>query len=370
MSLLIPGRQDGGGVLTRPLIAGTIERTDDRVRSNVQNSIRWGGFMDYGTDSRRLLYRVAQAYYEEDLTQADIAERFGVSRIKVSRLLTRARDDGVVRITVVPPPEDNTDLERRLEQSYGLEEALVVSPSSGSYEDTISAIGRATGEYIGRIVQDGDIIGLTWGNSVLATVDSLPSASLSGCRVVQLLGGLGHPEAEIHGAELARRAAERLGCRVRNIHAPGIVATKGVRDSLVEDPQVAHTLELGRNAAIAVLGIGALGPHSVLRGHGSVLSAEDCSGLLEAGVVGDIALRFFKADGTPAASPYDERTIGIELDELRGIRRRVGVAGGTEKHEAILAALRAGHVNVLVTDRSTAAAITAPPVHTPPRPIE
>jgi DNA-binding transcriptional regulator LsrR (DeoR family) len=176
---------------------------------------------------------------------------------------------------------------------------------------------------------------------------------------VQLLGGLGQLEAEIHGAELVRRAAERLGCRARNIHAPGIVASQEVRDALVADPQVADTLELARTADVALLGIGALGPHSVLRGHGSVLSNEDCKQLLNMGVVGDIALRFFDAEGRPVETPFAERTVGLDLLDLRAIRRRVGIAGGKEKEDALLAVLRAGYINVLVTDNRTAGALIA-----------
>jgi DNA-binding transcriptional regulator LsrR (DeoR family) len=306
---------------------------------------------------KRLLYRIAQAYYEEDLTQAEIAERFGISRIKVSRLLTRAREEGVVRITVVPPQEGDAELERQLEERFGLDEAIVAEPDSGTYPDVVDAVGKAAAQYVVRVLEDGQTLGVTWGNSILATVMALPSASLPECRTVQLLGGLGELEAEIHGAELVRRAAERLGCRPRNIHAPGIVASRAVRDALVADPQVADTLELGRTADVALLGIGALGPHSVLRGHGSVLSEADCAELLEMGVVGDIALRFFNADGEPVMTPYTDRTIGVSLEDLASMGKRVGIAGGREKEAAVLAALNGRHVNVLVTDARTARAV-------------
>jgi DNA-binding transcriptional regulator LsrR (DeoR family) len=307
--------------------------------------------------ARRLLYRVAQAYYEEELTQAEVANRFGVSRIKVSRMLTRAREEGVVRIDVIPPQETQTSLERELESIFGLDEAIVAEADGDDYQDVLDSIGRAAADYVIRVLEDGQTLGLTWGNTILATVNALPHASLPRVRAVQMLGGLGELEAEIHGAELVRRAAERLGCRPRNIHAPGIVASKAVRDALVGDPQVADTLELGRTADVALLGIGALGPHSVLRGAESVLTQADCRGLVEQGVVGDIALRFFNADGKPVATPFAERTIGVGLEEIRGIGKRVGVAGGPEKRAAMLAALRGGHVNVLVTDADTACAI-------------
>jgi len=308
---------------------------------------------------KRLLYRIAQAYYEEALTQAQIADRFGISRIKVSRMLTSAREDGIVRITVVPPRETNTEIERELERRFELEEAVVVKPSGVDYASVVEAIGRAAAEYLVRVLEDGHTLGLTWGNSVLATVAALPSDPLPNSRVVQILGGLGQLEAEIHGAELVRRAAERFGCRARNVHAPGIVVSRDVRDALVADPQVADTLALAKTSDVALLGIGALGPHSVLRGDGSVLSKEDCRNLIDLGVVGDIALRFFDANGVPVETPYAERTIGSDLGDLAKISRRVGVAGGEEKHAALLAALRGRHVNVVVTDEATASALIA-----------
>ena len=302
----------------------------------------------------RLLYRIAQAYYEQNLTQAEIALRFGISRIKVSRLLMRARNDGVVRISVVVPAESHSVLERELETKFGLEEAVIAGGAGSVYELVIQAVGRAAAEYLSRILANGQILGLSWGNSVLATVNALQWISLPDCRAVQLLGGLGLPESDMHGAELVRRVAQRLSCRPRHIHAPGIVTDRSVRDALLADPQVADALELGRNADIAVLGIGALGPHSVLRSTNSILSADECKSLMDIGVVGDVALRFFGADGSPAHTAYTDRTIGVELTDLVKIPRRVGIAGGPEKVAAIRAALTGRLVNVLVTDPATA----------------
>jgi len=305
----------------------------------------------------RLIYRVAHAYYEENLTQADIASRFGISRIKVSRMLGRAREIGVVQITVVPPEKDSTEIERRLERAYGLDEAIVADIAMDDYSATLDAIGRAAAQYLARVLEDGQTIGLTWGNTILATVNSLAPASFPRCRVVQMIGGLGELEAEIHGAELVMRASEKLGCRARHIHAPGIVTSQSVRDALVHDPQVADTLELARSADLALLGVGSLGVHSVLRGPGSVLTEKDRSALAALGVSGDIALRFFDGEGVPVQTPYSARTIGVDLAELPAIRRRVGVAGGAHKVATIRAALLGGYITVLVTDSRTASSL-------------
>ena len=75
-------------------------------------------------DQHRMLYKIAHAYYEAGRTQQDIAKQFGLSRIKVSRLLAKARTDGIVTIGLQPPPSGMTDIEQRLEKKYGLEEVL------------------------------------------------------------------------------------------------------------------------------------------------------------------------------------------------------------------------------------------------------
>jgi DNA-binding transcriptional regulator LsrR (DeoR family) len=192
---------------------------------------------------------------------------------------------------------------------------------------------------------------------MLSTVSAMKPQSMPECRVVQIIGGLGEVEAEVHGAELVRRMAEVLSCRPRNLHAPGIVASRSVRDALVRDPQVADTLALARSADIALLAIGSLGPNAVLRSPGSVLTESDCEELRSLGIVGDIALRFFDADGNSVDNPYTERIVGIDLDEMQAIQRRVGVAGGIEKISTIFGALQAKRINVLVTDDITAEAL-------------
>ncbi len=310
--------------------------------------------MAEGSGSSRLLYRVAHAYYEENLTQAAIADRFGISRIRVSRLLTKARNDGIVRISIVTPEESQSSLERALESGFGLDEAVVSRNAGTRYESIVQEIGRVAADYVSRVLANGQVVGLSWGNSLLATVNALQWTSLPDCRAVQLLGGLGLPESDIHGAELVRRLAQRLSCRPRHIQAPGIVPDRAVRDALLSDPQVADTLELGRNADIALVGIGAMGPHSVLRSTNSILREDERRALEESGVVGDVALRFFSKDGAPVTTDFSERTIGITLEDLKRIPRRVGIAGGAEKVAAIRAALSAGYVNVLITDITTA----------------
>lgn len=303
--------------------------------------------------SQRLLYKVAKAYYEDKLTQKQIGDRFGLSRVKVNRLLARARDEGVVQIQVVLPESSQPDVERRLEESCGLIEAVVVD-GSDSHEGLLRNLGEGAAGYLRRVIGGGESVGITWGTSLYAMTEAMTQTAASAARVVQLLGGLGDPDADIHGAEIARRLSLLINARPRVLAAPGVVATPAVRRALLADPQVADTLELASRVDVAVVGIGTLDKHSVVLRSGTILSPEDIRRLKEKGVVGDIALRFFDRNGEPIDDELNNRILGITVEQLRALTRVVGVAGGPEKFKAICGAIRGRLVNVLVTDSGTA----------------
>ena len=304
-------------------------------------------------DKKRLLYKIARAYYEDGLTQEQIGKLLGLSRIKVSRLLRQARDERIVQITIVPLQDSNADLERALEARYGLAEAVIVSPSSYDKTTIVHELGPSAAACLMRCLHDKAVLGITWGTTLLSVVDALPGQNWPEIRVVPLLGGLGRPEAETHGADLARRVAEALGARPIVLPAPGIVASKLVRDALLADPQISGTLALGARADVALVGIGVLVPDSVVAQAG-ILAGEATEQLKALGAVGDIALRFLDGDGRGIEHEINDRIIGLDLDQIKKIPRVIGVAGGAEKFEAIRAALRGKIVDVLVTDDQTA----------------
>ena len=219
-----------------------------------------------GSDNQdhRLLYKVAKAYYEDNLTQQQIGARFGLSRVKVSRMLSRAKQSKIVQISITPPLSSNVDLEREIESKYNLKEAVVITPTHYETDTIVSELGLAGAQYLLRCLQESEVIAISWGNTLLAVVDALPAANFPRARVVQIIGGLGELEAKVHGAELTRRMAQTIGALPRLLHAPGIVKNQNVRDALVNDPQVSGTLKLAASADIALVGIGAFRKDSTL----------------------------------------------------------------------------------------------------------
>ncbi len=203
----------------------------------------------------------------------------------------------------------------------------------------------------------GEVVATAWGTSIMAMVDALPYRSWPDATVVQMLGGLGPAGTLEHSTELTQRIARRLGARLRLLPAPGIVASRATAEALKADPQIENALQLAANADIALVGLGAPTPDSLLLRSSTILSRQDLYRLQEAKAVGDIALRYLDANGAPLQLEINERLIGLTIEQICRIPRVIGIAGGVAKHSIIRAALRGRILDVLVTDLSTAQAL-------------
>jgi DNA-binding transcriptional regulator LsrR (DeoR family) len=310
------------------------------------------------SEQHRLLYRIAQSYYVDGLTQKQIANRFGLSRPKVSRLLQKGRDNGIININLLPPPNGMADLEHQLERRFGLQEAVVVPASDPAHHPTVvRELGPVAAECLLRCISGDEVIATAWGTSILAMTDALPYRSWPGVTVVQLLGGLGPADTLEHSAELTQHLARKLGAKLRLLPAPGIVATREMAQVLKSDSQISAALRLAAEADIALVGLGAPTPYSIVLRTGTILTQSDLERLQELGAVGDIALRYLDGDGNPIDLEINERIIGLTIEQIRNIPRVIGIAGGTTKNKMIRAALHGRILDVLVTDLSTAKAL-------------
>jgi len=311
----------------------------------------------------RLMGKGAQLYYRQGINQSDIARRLDLSQATISRLLKRAVAEGIVRITVNLPVGVYADLEDALVQTYGLREAIVVDCEDPRDEPTIQQIiGAAAAYYVESTLKPGDVIGISsWSATLLAMVDAMhPLTRPSNARVVQILGGVGNPDAQIHAARLTDRLSRLVQGRAVSLPAPGIVGSEDARRILLEDPFVTEAVALFDLVTIALVGIGAIQPSELLARSGNVFAREELEAVREMGAVGDICMRFFDADGVPVNSPLDKRVIGMSLEQFQKVERTVAAAGGERKWAAIRGALRGRLVNVLITDRWTAEALLRP----------
>jgi DNA-binding transcriptional regulator LsrR (DeoR family) len=254
----------------------------------------------------------------------------------------------------------HADLERQLEARYGLQEAVVVEEDDWeSPESVAQAIGTAAAQYLQHTHQDGDVVGISWGATLSAMTDALSPLTAPNTHIVQLVGGLGPPEAEVHATEIVRRVARKLGCKLTLLPAPGILDSREAVQVMMADRHVKNAFEMMERIKVAYVGIGAPVADSVLMRSGWIVTAKQLNELKALGAVGDIALRFFDIHGQPVAGELGERILGITLEQLEGIERVIGVSGGPEKRQAVRGALEGRLIDVLITDFMTASDLMA-----------
>ncbi|SCB34335.1 bifunctional sugar-binding transcriptional regulator/dihydroxyacetone kinase subunit DhaK [Rhizobium hainanense] len=289
-------------------------------------------------------------YYEDGKTQGDIAEIMGISRATVNSYLADARSRGIVNISLEPSRLSSLSIAQELKRHFGLHDCLVVPSDDGS-RPLIDRLGTAGAQAIARLLKSGDTLAVAWGRTVLAVAEQANVPNLQDVTIVQATGGTRARFA--YTPELCAAAfANATDGKLINITAPAIVSTPEVREILLREPLVEDQFATLSKANKAIFGVASLRPNSTIHSSGffESVSLQD---YLAKNAVGVLAGRFIDAKGQPVAGPLDDRTIGISLDMLKSIGLRIAVAGGFDKVPAILAALRGGYINVLITDAAT-----------------
>jgi len=306
-----------------------------------------------------LLAMVASLYYKLHQSQAEIAQRLGVSTSKVSRLLKEAWNRGIIEVQIRTPIPRDVALETDLVAQFGLADALVLEAGPDTNDaGLVVGAGQLAAIYLQRIIPElasGSSIGVAWGTGVHATVIALPDNFERQIDVVQLMGGVG--ALVIDGPDLARMVAVKLGGRHYDLHAPVMVERPEVREMFMTEPTVRDGIRRAQSVHLAITGIGSIDERDSSFLRDGLLTRADLADLRDSGAVGEIAGRFFNAAGESDMIELNRRVIGIELADLRRIPKVIVVARGLTKVQAILGALHGHHMNILATDNITARAI-------------
>ncbi len=309
-------------------------------------------------DRMQLLATIADLYYIEQCSQAEIARQTGYSRSAVSRLLTEAHENGVVEIKVNHPLKRSSQLEAAVSRQFDLTAVYVAQRGRLDYERTLRLLGRLSARYLDEAVAPDSTLGISWGTAVHETAQALRPRYYPDFRVVQMIGAVGISDPEIDGHDLARVIGNTFSCSYHTLNAPLVVDGLATTHALLQDRVIRRTISYALECDFALVGIGSTDPQrsSLLRaGH---LTPSEVDALQEAGAVGDICGRVFDADGRMLEHSLNDRVIGIDIRELaKSDCIVVGVAGGRLKAPAILAALRGGLVDVLITDSTAAEAL-------------
>jgi len=304
---------------------------------------------------REVMRLVAELYYERDLRQPQVAAMTGFSVSKVSRLLSAAREQGIVHITVEAAPEERPAAAAKLGERFGV--SVEITP--GRQRDHAAAARLcglgAVDRLLPRLPERGSV-GVAAGYTMDAVASGMPRLQRPGLTIVPIVGGWDSENRFLDGNQLAARLAERIGAQSRTLLAPAVVETAAMRAALLRDATVAATASMWRRLDLALIGIG--GSPTAHPGYRTVIDrlGEDTrASLRAAGVVGDLAGHFFRADGS-FLEEWSERMLAISITELRSTPTVMAIAAGTSKAAPIVGALRTGVIKVLVTDVATAQA--------------
>jgi DNA-binding transcriptional regulator LsrR (DeoR family) len=301
------------------------------------------------------LVRAARLYYEGQQSQDEVARALGTSRSNVSRMLAAAQQQGIVEIRINDPAGREPALERALISQFGLESAIVAQHPRIPGQRPLDRVGLLAWQWLRPQLKDGMTLALSWGRSLQAMVWAVEQETSQGIEVRQLVGGLSSVDQEISGQELVRELATRLGARYRYLHAPAVFASASARDALLTERSVAEALDGARQADIAVVGVGTVNQGSseaILRSL-HLTDTED-KDFAAAHPVGDLAARFFDAEGREVHGAVHDRILAVTLDDVRVIPTVVGIAAGREKVDGLAGALRGGLLDVLVCDAAAA----------------
>lgn len=294
----------------------------------------------------------ARLYYELNFNQEEIAQKLGVSRPTISRFLQQAKDEGYVQIKIVHPNENNHALAERIESKFRLKKAVIVSVPQ--FEDNMvkKYIGEAAANYLYDTVKDGDIIATTWGTTLYQMALQLNDKHVRDVKVVQLNGGVSHSETNTYAYEIVHLFGKAFHTVPYFIPLPALVDHPVVKQTIESDRHIRNILELGKQSNIAIVTVGAPTDDSVLI-RANYFTDSDLD-IIRAKAAGDICSRYIDSAGVICSDELNQRTIGINLEELKRKEQSILVAGGAKKVDGIYGALRGGYTNVLITDQFTA----------------
>jgi len=303
-----------------------------------------------------LLAKVAAMYYEDEMTQHDIAAALELSRVKIHRLLKEARQSQIVRILIDWPHKRARELERRLVDQFDLERALVLQTATTDSALLLRQIAQLAARYLESALS-GDLssLAICFGGATYEVINAISADFQANIKVVQATGSLSQALKEFDSSALTRQLAQKLGGEALYLSSPLLADNPEAAAVIRQQAVVRHTLEQVRQADIALVGVGDLDPAASGFLRAGVADSATLRSYRERGAIGDMAWQIFDGAGQRFPCELNQRIIGVTLAELRAIPRTIAVAAGLNKAAAIVGALRTGAINALCTDEATAA---------------
>lgn len=298
-------------------------------------------------DDSRMMVKVSKLYYQEELSQNEIAKKLNLSRPTVSRYLNNAKKKGIVEIQI---NENNlSEIEKLVEEKYNIQEAICIR----NKYNLKSALGKEASDYLLHNIKNGNTIALSAGTTVDQVVKNFPiKKSYPDTVLVPLVGGMGNVSIDIHANHIVDTFRNKLGSKSMFLHVPVVVDDSYSKEFIMNQKFVKKITDLYKSTDIAIVGIGSSPMDSTMvAAYNDELGINDLS---NDEAIGDIFYNFIDKDGKKINCEWNDRTMSISFNEYKQIPLKIAVAGGIEKVDAIHAALKNKLLDVLIIDEDTA----------------
>ncbi len=302
--------------------------------------------MDY---EESLMIKIAWYYYFENMTQQSVANMLGISRMRVIKLLEKARQTGIIQFRLRKDGEKRMTLERSLMDTYGLKDAFIV-PAAVNKSQVNAVIAEAASMYIAERLTENSFINMGYGDTPSRILNNLATLAESPITCVSLTGGVSY--------YLPDTRSNVFNAKLHLIPTPLLASSKEMADAMRHEASVTEISRMISLAQLTVVGIGAMHETATIFKSG-ILNRNDFLYLQMQGAVGDLLSHFIDGEGRLIETPLEERLISTSLDKLKELQNVIGVAAGDVKVNAIRAALRGGYLDVLITDDQTANQLVA-----------
>lgn len=292
--------------------------------------------------------QVSKLYYLDGATQAEIGKKLNLSRPTISRLLQFAREKNIVKISINDPLSNIEDLQHQLKEKYQLKDVIISTPESNETAEILSSLGKATARYLDKKVKDNDVIGVSWGKTLVSVARQLIPNDRKNVQVVYLKGTVANSTHNNYVVEVTKCFNKCYHTQAQILPLPLIFENKQIKEMVIKDKFINEILDTGRRTSVALFTVETTEQDATLFELGYFNDQQIKT--LQEKAAGGLVSHFIDERGKIVDDQLNDRTVAIALDDLKQARESALIAGGMNKLKAIKAALAGKYANVLVTD--------------------
>jgi len=304
------------------------------------------------TDNNKIIIKVCKCYFEDELSQKEISAKLSISRPQISRILAYAKANNIVSVKINDPFENESELEYKIANKFGLTDVVVLNTSGFEEEEAFHEFARRAAEQLEAYVPDNSVVGVMSGRTLSEIVKEITHIDRKNISVVPLVGGDGNNGSDWHANVIAQNFAKKSGGKYYFLNAPVIMGNSAAADLLKNEPSIQEVLKMGKSCDVTIIGIGTIDRNST-SGQASHLTIEEANELKKNGAIAAACVSYINQEGGFVQSEITERLIGQSLKDLEK-SKTIALATGITKAEAIRATLNTKCIDILFTDLETA----------------